>query len=141
MFIPAGCVVIGNVWALLHDPDVFPNPESFDPAHFISVEMGGTYPTAACKKGVPPFPDAAFGFGRRLCPGRALARTSVWLVAASVLSAFEVSLAKDEGGRDIPIVETWSSGMVGFPGPYDCQIRTRGKDAERIVMATSSGQI
>ncbi|KZV63206.1 cytochrome P450 [Peniophora sp. CONT] len=137
MFIPAGCIVIGNVWAILHNPALFPDPESFNPAHFISAETGGTYPKDACKNGVPPFPEAAFGFGRRLCPGRALAKVTVWMTVASVLSAFDISLAKDENGRDIPITDTWSSGMVGFPGPYGCEIKTRGKEAETMVMATA----
>ena len=43
MFIPAGAVVIGNAWAILHDPELFPDPESFNPSHFILTEKGGTY--------------------------------------------------------------------------------------------------
>lgn len=129
--------MIGNVWSILHDPELYPDPEAFDPGHFLTVDDGGTYPKDACKNGEPPFPDAAFGFGRRMCPGRALARTSIWLTVASVLSAFDITLAKDENGNDVPIVETWSSGMIGYPGPYKCDIRPRGQKAKEKVMATT----
>ena len=43
MFMPAGSIVYGNVWGILHDPALFPNPEAFDPGHFISAAHGGTY--------------------------------------------------------------------------------------------------
>ena len=126
--------VIGNVWAILHDPAVFPNPESFDPAHFIPKNLGGMYPAEACKDNKPPPPDAAFGFGRRMCPGRALAKTSVWLTVASVLAAFEITAAKGKDGSPVPVADTWSSGVVGYPGPFECNIRLRGKLAAQVVM-------
>ena len=129
--------VIGNVWAILHDPEFYPDPESFDPSHFISVDNGGTYPADSCKNGEPPFPHVAFGFGRRICPGRALAMSSVWLAVASILATFDITPAKDENGRDVPIVQTWSSGIVGYPGPFRCNIRPRSEKALQIVMDTS----
>ena len=143
MFIPAGSVVLGNIWSILHDPAVFPDPETFDPAHFISVEEGGTYPLNGVKTGKqvqPPFPQTAFGFGRRVCPGRELAKTSVWLGVASVLSAFDISAAKDEKGRDIPISGAWSSGLVGYPPPFKCVFKPRGQKALETVMATTNEQ-
>ncbi|KZV72777.1 cytochrome P450 [Peniophora sp. CONT] len=141
MFLPGGSTVIGNVWAILHDPTHFPNPNLFDPAHFISTNDGGTYPAEACKDGEPPYPDTAFGFGRRICPGRALAKTSVWLTIASVLSAFQVSAAKDENGKTVPVTDTWSSGVVGYPGPYECDITPRGSRAADFVTDTPVGEL
>lgn len=130
--------MIGNAWAILHDPALFPDPETFNPAHFISTDDGGTYPVEECTKGEPPFPEAAFGFGRRICLGRLLAKKSVWLTAASVLSMFDISPAKDENGADIPVVDTWKSGIVGFPGPYKCVFKPRSQKALETVMATAA---
>ena len=130
--------MIGNVWAILHDPELYPDPETFDPAHFISVDNGGTYPANACKDGEPPFPHVALGFGRRVCPGRALAKPSVWLAVANILAAFEISPAKDENGEDVPIVQTWSSGIVGYPGPFECVIKPRSEKMRELVLATAA---
>ncbi|KZV72773.1 cytochrome P450 [Peniophora sp. CONT] len=138
MFIPGGSTVIGNVWAILHDPALYPSPESFIPEHFISTDNGGSYPAEACKDGEPPFPHVAFGFGRRICPGRALAMTSVWLTVASILAMFKITPAKDESGADIPIVQTWSSGIVGYPGPFRCTITPRSEKARGMVLATAA---
>ncbi|KZV72772.1 cytochrome P450 [Peniophora sp. CONT] len=138
MFLPGGSTVIGNAWAILHDAALYPSPESFEPAHFISTDNGGTYPTEECKDGEPPFPHVAFGFGRRVCPGRALAMTSVWLTVASILATFEITPAKDEKGDDVPIVQTWSSGIVGYPGPFECTIKPRSGKVMEAVMATAA---
>ncbi|KAK0446297.1 cytochrome P450 [Armillaria borealis] len=62
-YIPAGATIIGNAWAILHDEKDYPNPLVFDPERFMSAE--GKEPQ--------PEPIAAFGFGRRICPGRYLA--------------------------------------------------------------------
>ncbi|KAJ7065515.1 cytochrome P450, partial [Mycena amicta] len=55
--IPAGSIVIGNAWALLHDNDIYPDHESFNPERFL--RDGKLNPDVRD-------PDmAAFGFGRR----------------------------------------------------------------------------
>ncbi|KAI0028105.1 CyP450 monooxygenase [Vararia minispora EC-137] len=106
-FIPEGSIVIGNTWAILHDPDVFPDPEIFRPEHFLIPEQGGTLPPNA-----PAFPDAAFGFGRRICPGRHMARSSIWIAVASILASFDIGPVKDKQGRPIPVKEEYTSGIV-----------------------------
>ncbi|TFY79082.1 hypothetical protein EWM64_g4930 [Hericium alpestre] len=55
-FIPAGSTIIGNGWGILRDEKTFPEPEKFMPEHFLDTPV--------------KYPDAAFGFGRRICPGR-----------------------------------------------------------------------
>ncbi|KAJ7106243.1 cytochrome P450 [Mycena epipterygia] len=67
--LPAGSIVIGNTWAILHDEAMYPDPYAFKPEHFL---LDGK-PNPAVKD-----PDcAAFGFGRRICPGRHMARSSI----------------------------------------------------------------
>ena len=34
-FIPAGAMVIQNIWAILRDPTTYPNPEAFNPDRFL----------------------------------------------------------------------------------------------------------
>jgi hypothetical protein len=115
-FIPAGSMVIGNAWlallfldastvtstpfplsilrAMLRDPTIFPEPSRFNPERWLAP-------------GAPAFPDAAFGFGRRECPGRFMARETVWAAIAGVLAAFEISPVEDD-----PPKELYMSGIV-----------------------------
>ena len=46
---------------------------------------------------VPAAVDYAFGFGRRVCPGRWMAHSFVWIVVASVLSTFRIEKAVRDG--------------------------------------------
>ena len=56
-FIPAGTIVMGNIWAIFRDPNVYPDPEVFNPDRFL--KDGKPNPL------VPNPGDRVFGFGRR----------------------------------------------------------------------------
>lgn len=76
---------------ILHDPEIYPDPEEFKPERFINKD--GSFrddPTIAL----------AFGAGKRICPGRHLVDAMLFIVASSVLSVFNVTKVKDENGRD-----------------------------------------
>ncbi|KAF9032839.1 cytochrome P450, partial [Hymenopellis radicata] len=45
--------------------------------------------------------EIIFGFGRRLCPGCLFADASLYITMTMSLSAFDVSLAKDDAGKPI----------------------------------------
>jgi hypothetical protein len=45
----------------------------------------------------------AFGVGKRICAGRHLVDSTLFIVASSVLLVFNVAKAKDENGREIPV--------------------------------------
>jgi cytochrome P450 len=86
-----------NLRAILHDPEAYPEPETFNPDRFLNHD--GTFrddPTIAL----------AFGVGKRLCPGRHFAEATLFMVAASVLSVYNVIRARDEYGNEIPIKNT-----------------------------------
>ena len=55
--------------AISKDPEVFPDPDKFDPERFINP----THPRLV------DF-DLPFGFGRRICPGQHVAMQSVFIV-------------------------------------------------------------
>ncbi|KZP13150.1 cytochrome P450 [Athelia psychrophila] len=79
--IPAGASVVGNHWAIGHDPSVFPNPEHFDPQRWLTSE-------GALRADLRSYP---FGFGRRICPGQHLADGSVYITTALTLWAFSIA--------------------------------------------------
>jgi cytochrome P450 len=56
--IPKGTTVLPNVWAILHDPKLYPDPEVFIPDRFVDSEKNAA-------AGINERPEIAFGFGRR----------------------------------------------------------------------------
>ncbi|KAG9086855.1 hypothetical protein FRC07_012971 [Ceratobasidium sp. 392] len=84
--IPRGAIVIGNVWAMSRNENVYPDPEIFDPDRFSDPS-------------VPSIP--AFGFGRRLCPGMHYAEASIFIAVVSLLAVYNIIPAKDESSHDI----------------------------------------
>jgi cytochrome P450 len=91
--------------AILHDPETYPEPKEFKPERFLN-EDGSVKddPTLAL----------AFGAGKRICPGRHIVDATLFIVASSVLSVFNVTKAKDENGNEIPVKAevTVSSGIL-----------------------------
>nr|BAL05184.1 cytochrome P450 [Phanerodontia chrysosporium] len=85
--IPAGSIVIANIWAILHDPAVYPDPESCNPMRYLRCSPDGT---VTLDPAVPNPADVAFGFGRRICPGRFMGYQTMWLALARMLAAFDI---------------------------------------------------
>jgi cytochrome P450 len=79
---------------MLHDPNIFTEPDKFDPERWFS-------PT------VPAYPIQAFGFGARLCPGRFFARRNMWAAITGILAAFEIVPTEDG-----PPEKKYLSGMI-----------------------------
>ncbi|EKM47974.1 uncharacterized protein PHACADRAFT_215005 [Phanerochaete carnosa HHB-10118-sp] len=96
--IPEGSIVVANIHAILHDPTAYPDPSTFNPERLLCRTPDGEL---ALDPNVPDLLHAAFGFGRRICPGRFMAYQSIWLTLASFLCAFRIERAKDE--RGVPI--------------------------------------
>ena len=80
--------------AILHDPETYPDPEEFKPERFLN-EDGSVRDDPAL--------SLAFGVGKRICPGRHLVDSTVFIVTCSVLSVFNVTKAKDKNGNEIPV--------------------------------------
>lgn len=59
-----------------------------------------------------PDPTAAFGFGRRTCPGRYFADASIWAAIVSILSVYDISKAVDKDGVEIVPSEDVTPGML-----------------------------
>ncbi|KAJ8588373.1 cytochrome P450 [Rhizopogon salebrosus TDB-379] len=79
--IPAGAIVIGNHWAIANDPDVFPEPQKFNPQRWIDE-------TGRVRDDLRYF---AYGFGRRVCLGQHIANQSIFISTALILWAFRLS--------------------------------------------------
>ena len=81
----------------------------FNPDRFLKVSSSGKLELDLSVRD----PDvAAFGFGRRICPGRFMAYEALWITIASVLAAFEIYKAKDSNGNDMIPNEEYSAGFM-----------------------------
>jgi len=124
--IPKGAIVIGNSWAMLHDENTYPDPFTFKPERFLT--SAGTLD--------PNVQDPelmAFGYGRRICPGRHIALSTLWLTTASVLSTFRISKALDEEGYPIEAEIKYRPGLIYQPEPFVCAVEPRSSAAEALI--------
>ncbi|SJK99774.1 related to cytochrome P450 CYP2 subfamily [Armillaria ostoyae] len=137
-FIPKGSVVFPNIWAMAHDPEVYKDPDTFNPDRFL-----GPSPEQDPR-------EISFGFGRRSCPGtangdklfqesifdacflsssgRLLAQATTYIVCAMALSTFDISKVKG----DKPVFSP-SHGSVSHPAPFKCNITPRSMRAVELI--------
>ncbi|KAJ7836430.1 cytochrome P450, partial [Mycena leptocephala] len=126
--IPAGSIVIGNAWAILHDETMYPDPELFKPERFL---LDGKLNPA-----IRDPETAAFGFGRRICPGRHMASSSLWIMVASILSTLNINKVVDKNGNVVEPSYEYFPGMVSAPLPFECAITPRSRQSAEVIQAT-----
>ncbi|KAJ6536394.1 cytochrome P450 [Mycena capillaripes] len=129
--LPAGSVVVGNAWAILHDERVYPDPHTFKPERFL---LDGKLNPAVRN------PEPAFGFGRRLCPGRHMALSSIWITVVSILATFDINKAVDERGNVIEPSYEYLSGLVSGPVPFKCSITPRSQETIALIQGAAEGE-
>ncbi|KAJ7648773.1 cytochrome P450, partial [Mycena polygramma] len=125
--IPAGAVVVGNSWAIFNEEETYgPNTDQFIPERwltkdgFINTEMRDS--------------SAAFGFGRRICPGRDMAQWSIWITVASLLATFNITKSLDDTGVPIEPSGEYTSGMLIYPVSHECDVLPRYEAARALVV-------
>ncbi|KDQ57981.1 hypothetical protein JAAARDRAFT_253315 [Jaapia argillacea MUCL 33604] len=128
MFLPKGSLVFANIWAMLHDESLFPNPNKFDPDRFLEKADEQTE-----RKRDPR--TYVFGFGRRRCPGMHLAESTVWLLMVSMLAALDLRKAKDENGNEVDPVAHYNNSVFTMPDPFKFDVRPR-EHMEKLVETT-----
>ncbi|KAG9090111.1 hypothetical protein FS749_000800 [Ceratobasidium sp. UAMH 11750] len=112
---PKGTIVRANIWAMLHDPALYPSPHAFLPQRHL---------------GPNPAPNPlryVFGFGRRICPGVHLAADQPWLAMAGILSTFNIVPGK--GLQEAATGKPWDmfefNGMTSQPKPLGFSLTLR----------------
>ncbi|KAI0352615.1 CyP450 monooxygenase [Trametes cingulata] len=129
--VPAGTTVMANVWSILHDPEVYDDPDVFRPERFIR--------DSKLDDAIRDPASFVFGFGRRICPGRYFAQTSLFITIASMLHVFEIGLPVNEDGEPIPIKYEQSHGLLSYPTDCRCSIKPRSARAEALIRETQVG--
>ncbi|KLO07942.1 CyP450 monooxygenase [Schizopora paradoxa] len=129
--IPAGTLVLPNVWAIANNPDVYPDPSAFKPERWL--------PGGANVESIRPM-DYIFGYGRRICPGRVWVEHLLFITAASLLATFNIERALDVNGEPIPIsnVVHDETSFIRFVTPSACTFKPRSEKAARLIREAAS---
>ncbi|KAJ8477497.1 hypothetical protein OPV22_021224 [Ensete ventricosum] len=120
--VPAGTTAMVNMWAISHDPAVWPDPLRFEPGRFVGPDGHAVnLPVMGSDLRLAPF-----GAGRRSCPGKGLAMAAVELWVAALAHEFEWLPASDDvaaDGVDLSEVLRLSCEMAA---PLTVRLRRRG---------------
>lgn len=113
-----------NTRAFTHDPNVYHDPMSFKPERFL--ESDGNIPE------LDPH-TLSFGFGRRICPGRFLADSTIFMSIAQSLAVFnfENDVKTTQDPQFLP-------GVVSHPSPYRLSITPRSTAHEALIRSVES---
>jgi len=130
-YLPANSVIVVNGWAIMHNEELYgPNVDDFNPDRFL--KDGQLNPDV-----LDPASVGAFGWGRRACPGQPVARSMLWIVAATILKTMDVGPAYDENGNAIMPEVAYTSSIVSHPKPYKCTFKPRSEEAESVLRSAA----
>ncbi|KAH6884509.1 cytochrome P450 [Thelonectria olida] len=143
--IPANSVILPNHFAITRDESVFgENTDAFRPERWLAedvqdkeqhIDPGGWNKTA-----LKDLPLTAFGFGRRICAGRVIARNQLFIQMARMLWAFDVEAGvvnESTGERHKVHHMDCTEGLVALPKPFRAVMRPRGQWVRDVI--TKSG--
>lgn len=131
-FIPKNSWVIANIWGILHDPRIYRDPEKFRPERFEDTK---DHPAE------PDLTHAAFGFGRRACPGIYFGLAALFVDIASILCAFDVKPVKDSSGKDHLPPINFIDGNIRTMLPFDCRVIPRSEKKAELVRQSLNEQL
>jgi len=125
--IPRGAIVLSNIYAILR---ACPQPDIFRPERFME------------DPGILDPREVAFGYGRRVCPGRYLAELSIWYLVANITATFKISRVVDNEGKEVTPPFDFISGLIRHPKPFSCSISPRSERAISLIhQAKTSGEL
>lgn len=112
--IPKGSVVVPLFSAMRKDKHAFDDPEEFRPERWIGKSQ-----------------PSNFGYGRRVCPGRFIARNSLTIAMARLLWAFNI---RSKDGTKIKVREDmFTKGFVSGPKPFVAVFEPRSREHREII--------
>ncbi|TFY65567.1 hypothetical protein EVG20_g5529 [Dentipellis fragilis] len=118
--IPRGSTIMANAWGMMQDPDVFDNPDEFRPErHLDETLLDPTEPT--------------FGYGRRVCPGMAVAQRSLWMIIVTALATVDFKCQTSADGQEIKPPVRYNNLPVQQPLPFPCTVQIRSKSKELLI--------
>lgn len=118
--IPAGTFIDTPSFAVLHDPEHYTNPDTFDAYRFYNLrtKKDSPDPNSFTNREQYQFSsvtkeNTSFGFGKHACPGRFFAANEIKLIMARVLLTFDVRYPLDVKER----YPNFYAGSISGPNP------------------------
>ncbi|OQD85241.1 hypothetical protein PENANT_c010G09088 [Penicillium antarcticum] len=118
--IPKDAIIVPNIWSFNNDSAIYPSPRDFQPERFLS---------SAIDPG-----DVSFGFGRRVCPGRLIAETSIFLMIAHTLAVFDIKKPTGEDGNLIEPIVDFTPGILSHPVLFEAAVIPRSQKHEQLII-------
>jgi Cytochrome P450 len=128
--------------AIFHDPSMYLDPDVFKPERFFSRDGSSRE---------DPVLASAFGYRRRICPGRYFGDVTLFITAASLFSVFNIRRREDK-----PFTHSYTGSLLrcnfifvlqqrtailshvcSRPNPFPCSVIPRDKGAEELILANS----
>ena len=131
-FIPAGTNIHANQWAIHHDPELYSEPDTFNPQRWL-VSSSPNY-----REPLTTYPNlhnfSAFGFGRRICPGQNIAERSLYLLSSRIAWACDISKAKDGYGKEIEVpLYDYTAGFNVQPKKFPFELTARSQGRVKVI--------
>lgn len=118
--LPVGTYVIGNLYAMLHDPKVWPDPDHFNPdANFpinVKDEAEKEKLNARLESFIP------FSVGKRMCVGDTLARQEFFIIFVGLLQHFTIAA---DPSKPLPSEYIAPNGTTRVPLPHKLVFQRR----------------
>ncbi|KAJ7283163.1 cytochrome P450 [Mycena rebaudengoi] len=114
---------------MLYDEIEYPDPYKFNPDWFL---LNGRLNPAVRD------PSLVFGFGRRVCPGRHMAQSTLWITVVSLLAVFNITKAIGEDGKILEPSYEYHSALVLMPFPFKYSIKPRSKAAADLIRSAAN---
>ncbi|TIA42557.1 cytochrome P450 [Aureobasidium pullulans] len=132
--IPKGAPVILNAWAIMTDPERYPEPRRFNPDRFSEDNDDVSMAEMAAHPDPSKRDTVGFGAGRRICPGMHVADRSMFLGVSGILWAFSITPKQDAKGQDIlPDPDNLIvGGIAARPEPFVANILPRDGKAKIV---------
>ena len=104
-----------NIYHFHTDANYWPEAQIFQPSRFITLDQGQV--KMAKKEHFIPF-----GFGKRVCMGKSLAKAELWLFATAILQKFTIKLPSE---HPVPNPKDDIAGLTRSPRPFYIQLALR----------------
>jgi hypothetical protein len=114
-YIPKGSTIVPMFIAMRNDKKQFDSPEHFRPERWLGKQQV----------------TSNWGYGRRVCPGRFIARNSLSIGIARLLWAFNI--APKDGKAPLVEEEFFTAGFVSGPRQFDAVFTPRSEKHRMII--------
>ncbi|EFZ04438.2 cytochrome P450 [Metarhizium robertsii] len=131
--IPKDTVLVLNTWTIHHDERRFPEPQKFNPDHYINDTLSSAQ---SSNLGDANERDHwMFGAGRRICPAILVAEREIFLAISRILWSFTMEAAP---GHAIDLKDC--DGLSGrSPMPFKIRLRVRDDNVARVLKDATEG--